>query len=78
MPAETVNVKPTPIQRNTSDVALELTKEFFRLSASGVDSVEDLTKVYAQIYAVAEYCRLDNSKIAREVSEEVKTYLTSK
>jgi hypothetical protein len=51
--ADTVNIEPTPIQRNKHDVAVELTK--LHCSRKVTDAVE-LEGLYAKYYALALYC----------------------
>lgn len=70
-----VNVSPTPIQRNSADVAVELTREYLNRSATVIDSVDDIASIYTKLYSVAEYCRIENRVLAREVMDTVKTYL---
>ncbi|AND39535.1 MULTISPECIES: hypothetical protein [Cytobacillus] len=51
--AETVKVKPTPIQRNKFDVAMELTN--LHLRNYGIPE-EEVEGVFAKYYALAAYC----------------------
>lgn len=46
-----VKANPNPIQRNLNDVAMELTTVYLR--KFGVDSAEDIQRIYAKFYAVA-------------------------
>jgi hypothetical protein len=49
--AEAINVNPTPIQRNTLDVATELTQLYFKARTPA--DVEEIQDVYSKFYAVA-------------------------
>jgi hypothetical protein len=49
---EDIKVKPTPIQRNTLDVATELTQLYF--SRYNPDTPEEIQEVFLKFYAVAE------------------------
>ncbi|MED3888278.1 hypothetical protein [Priestia aryabhattai] len=52
--AENIEVSPTPIQRNSADVAMELFKQHIRIKSTKVDEYGDL---YAKYYAIAETLR---------------------
>ncbi|CAM3677724.1 hypothetical protein GCM10009865_47460 [Aeromicrobium ponti] len=55
--AETVKVKPTPMQRNRFDVAMELTERHMGF----VRDPERLEELFAKYYALAAYC--ENSDV---------------
>lgn len=58
--ADQIEVKPTPIQRNTFDVATELTQMFF--SKFSIGSEEEVQKTFAKFYAVADLMRVSSYK----------------
>ena len=57
--SDNVNVKPTPIQRNEFDVALELTQLELRM---GVYASEDLEEIFAKYYAIAKVLKNKRSE----------------
>lgn len=50
--AEDIKVKPTPIQRNKYDVAVELTNLYY--SAAPISSVDEIANTFLQFFATAE------------------------
>lgn len=52
--ADNIRVSPTPIQRNSADVATELVQLHVRTNPSDADAIGDLYKRY---YAIAETLR---------------------
>lgn len=52
--ADNIRVSPTPIQRNSADVATDLVQLHTRLKATDVNEIGDLYKKY---YAIAETLR---------------------
>jgi hypothetical protein len=67
--SETISVSPTPIQRNSADVALELTELYFK--RYGLDSMQDITDAYSKFYATAEYLRMNHRKLENLVPEDI-------
>jgi hypothetical protein len=67
--SETVNVNPSPIQRNSADVAIELTIEYFR--RFGVNDQVEMTDVYSKFYATAEYLKLNHRRLEGLVPVEI-------
>lgn len=55
--ADNINVSPTPIQRNSADVAIELVQLHVRTNPSDADILGDLYKRY---YAISETLRKKN------------------
>lgn len=49
--SDNININPTPIQRNTKDVATELTLEYYKLHPDM--TVEEIAEVYTKFYATA-------------------------
>lgn len=70
-----VRVSPAPIQRNTNDVAIELTKLY--LETYNVElSPENLARMYAGFYAIAAVCEnryLEN--ILSILPDEIRPYI---
>ncbi|MDX8291434.1 hypothetical protein SLL00_16610 [Metabacillus indicus] len=64
-----INVKPTPIQRNSADVAVELTELFFRTNA--VENANHVKEIYSEFFATAEYLRLNYRNLKGLVPEEI-------
>lgn len=72
--ADDIKVNPTPIQRNTLDVATELTQLFF--SRFAFDSEKAIQDAFLKFYAVAEAARLTNFKELTEyMPEELKSII---
>ncbi|MBT2599101.1 MULTISPECIES: hypothetical protein [unclassified Oceanobacillus] len=67
--AETVSVNPSPIQRNTNDVAIELTKLYG--SRFGFASEEELENTYARYYALAKTLELNYRGLDNLVPEDI-------
>lgn len=71
--ANDINVKPSPIQRNNRDIAIELTKMY--LKDFGIQSLEDMQEVYAKFYAVSTLMeRKSYAELEELVSENLKQY----
>lgn len=66
---ETANVKTKPIQRNSADVATELTEIYCDNYA--FEDAEDLATIYAKFYAVAEYLRVNPNNLDHLVPENI-------
>lgn len=57
--SDTVNVEPTPIQRNERDVAIELTNLYFSRGKLKTDfSFEDIRNTYCKFYATVKQCEV--------------------
>lgn len=56
--AETIEVTPTPIQRNLNDVAVELTT--LALEYNGNRDPDEIERLYRKFYKVAYDCRVGN------------------
>ncbi|KNF07156.1 hypothetical protein CLPU_22c00080 [Gottschalkia purinilytica] len=54
--ANDVSVKPTPIQRNELDVAMELTQ--FHFKRFGVDNAEHMKQIFTEYYSLVQYLEL--------------------
>jgi Fic family protein len=68
--AENVKVKPTPIQRNANDVAVELLT--LRARIFGIDSPDDIETLFAKYYAIADVCERKGVKdLQKLVSEDI-------
>lgn len=67
--ADALNVKPTPIQRNSADVATELTKLYY--TSYAFDEPNEIAETYAKFYATAEYLRLNNRTLNKLVPEDI-------
>lgn len=68
--ADTVGVKPHPIQRNTNDVAMELTELYARFFS--FSSEEEIKQRFAEFYALADFLRITHpSKFASFVPDEI-------
>jgi len=50
---EQIKVKPTPIQRNSFDVAMELLQHHAKVEGLNADEIE---MTFAKYYALAKYC----------------------
>lgn len=57
--AETIEVTPTPIQRNLNDVAVELTT--LALEYNGNRDPDEIERLYRKFYKVAYDCRVGNN-----------------
>ena len=69
--ADDIKVKPTPIQRNILDVAMELTELFCNYHS--YESLEDLQNAFVKFYAVAQTCEYAGiEKLLEYVPEEFK------
>jgi hypothetical protein len=66
--SQQVSVKPTPIQRNVLDVAMELTA--LHVHNFGANK-EELDQIFAKYYATAYYCHRNNDNLYSLVSEEI-------
>ena len=65
-----LNVKPTPIQRNKFDVAMELTQLY--IDRIAVEGIEDIEKAFARFYALAVFCeRSSPTELQKLLSEEL-------
>jgi hypothetical protein len=74
--AENITVKPTPIQRNAFDVAIELLKMHEQRAAIEVD---DLEKTFARYYAIANVCERTSAKeLLSLIDEELKNKIFKK
>jgi hypothetical protein len=58
--ADIVEVKPTPIQRNSLDVAVELFQEYAKYN--DVSKVEDIQEVFLKLYSTVEGARFIGTK----------------
>lgn len=58
--ADNINVNPTPIQRNSFDVAIELFQEYAK--TNDVSKVEDIQAVFLKLYATVEGARFVGTK----------------
>lgn len=68
--ADELKTSPTPIQRNTFDVATELTMRYFQTNKP--TSVEDMQDVFSKFFALAEVLQgTDRSKLANLIPDEV-------
>jgi len=50
--ADNINVNPTPIQRNSNDVALELTLFYYKDKPS--DDIKEIQETYTKFYVLAD------------------------
>lgn len=72
--SEKVSVKPTPIQRNSLDVAMELVN--LHVNKEAVEASE-LGELYARYYAIAyTLTRKGESELKDLLPEEIKSKLT--
>lgn len=62
-------MSPTPIQRNSADVAIELLTIHKELNS--VTTETELLELYAKFYATAEYLKRSPNYLAPLVPEEV-------
>lgn len=58
--SEKIDVKPTLIQRNSLDVAVELTQLYY--SKFGMEDSKEVQDIFLKFFAVAETARLINFK----------------
>ncbi len=69
--SDDIKVKPTPIQRNILDVAMELTELFSNYH--NYESLEDLQNTFVKFYAIAQICECAGiEKLLEYVPEELK------
>lgn len=61
-----VKVRPTPIQRNLNDVAMELTQLYYK--GVGPESVEELQKTYCKMYATAQYAVNNRNELSKKIT----------
>lgn len=67
--ADEIKVKPTPIQRNKHDVAIELLQIYIERTAVNADDLESL---YARFYALAQYVESKNIRsLQKLIPEEI-------
>lgn len=72
--AENVNVNPTPIQRNSADVAIELLKIHTRLE--GFAGPDDIEKAFARYYALAATLKATRpERLKQFITEDIKSKL---
>lgn len=67
--SENVNVNPTPIQRNSADVAVELLNIYYRVNA--INDENEIANIYSKFYATAEFVRLNYRNLNGLVPEEI-------
>lgn len=53
--ADNINVSPTPIQRNSLDVATELTELYY--SSNSVGDIQEIQETFLKFYAIADMAR---------------------
>jgi hypothetical protein len=71
--ADDINVKPTPIQRNKFDVAVELVE--FSKPYISYDNIEDIQNAFAKFYAIAAACeRTSHSKLKDSLPQDLKKF----
>lgn len=69
--SEEIKVKPTPIQRNAFDVAMELTQIY--IQRIGIDSAEDIEERFMKYYSIACVCSNTNpSRLLDFVPDDLK------
>ncbi|AUJ77561.1 MULTISPECIES: hypothetical protein [Bacillus amyloliquefaciens group] len=66
-----ITTKPNPIQRNSSDVAVELTQ--LHVEQFGLENKDDLANIYAKYYAVAHL--LKTNPVSKFLPEEIRNNL---
>lgn len=72
--AEDINISPTPIQRNSSDVALELTLLFYKVNP--INSVEELQETYTNFFVLAKSLNgMGSTVLKKHLSKEIKEKL---
>lgn len=70
--SETIDVNPTPIQRNANDVAIELTQLYVKKFQTEPENLED---IYARFFAIS---RTLSSKRPERLSNLIPEDLLSK
>lgn len=69
--SEEIKVKPTPIQRNAFDVAMELTEIY--IQRIGIDSEEEIEERFMKYYSIASICGSTHpSKLLDFVPDDLK------
>ncbi|MED1820996.1 hypothetical protein [Bacillus subtilis] len=69
-----ITTKPTPIQRNSLDVAIELTQ--LHVEQFGLEGKDDLANTYAKYYAIANTLKNKNLEALKKfLPEEIKSKL---
>ncbi|OPX89588.1 MAG: hypothetical protein A4E53_01471 [Pelotomaculum sp. PtaB.Bin104] len=66
--SDEIKVKPTPIQRNTLDVAIELTKLHF--DKTGYESLEILERTFIELYSMVKMLERSSSDTLRKFIPE--------
>lgn len=74
--SENIKVSPTPIQRNSADVAMELLKIHLN---NAVFNVDDIGELYAKYFAIAKTLEYKSYDLLEEfIPEEIKAKIKNR